>query len=297
MSNLPHLAQQLFNTPLAIHQAKAEVVIAALADRLGVAHLFRPNGEAVALDVGAFFDDDEDGPNWASASDRDRGYDEVAGVAVIQVYGTLVQKQRSLRPYSGMTGYNGIRQNFLDAVTDPAIKAIVLDINSPGGEVHGCFDLVDEIYNARGEKPVHAILTECAYSAAYAIASAADKITVPRTGGTGSIGIIGMHVDWSEALAKAGLKVTIMAYGARKADGHPEIPLSSEALAAFMADIDLMGEMFVETVARNRKIAASKVRDTQAATYMGALGVTQGLADAVMPPDAAFRELLSTLKP
>jgi signal peptide peptidase SppA len=292
--NFHHLAQQLFNQPLAIHPRKAEVVMAALADRLGVTHLFRPNGDTVPLEVGAFFDDDDD--DFTSSRSRDRGFDEVSGVGIIQVYGTLVARTRSLRPYSGMTGYDGIRQNFIEAMNDPAIKAIVLDVNSPGGEVHRCFDLVDEIYNARGEKPIYAILTECAYSAAYAIASAADRIYVPRTGGTGSIGIIGMHVDWSEALSKAGLKVTLMTYGARKADGHSEIPLSDEALGAFMADIDIMGELFVNTVARNRNLAADKVRDTQAATYLGELGVAQGLADAVMAPDAAFRELLAEIK-
>ncbi|WP_325095499.1 S49 family peptidase, partial [Burkholderia contaminans] len=62
------------------------------------------------------------------------------------------------------------------------------------------------------------------------------------------------------------------------------------------SDIDAMGELFVETVARNRGLAASKVRDTQAATYLGERGVKLGLADAVMPPDAAFRALLGKLQ-
>jgi ClpP class serine protease len=78
-----------------------------------------------------------------------------------------------------MTGYDGIRQAFLTAMEDPDISGICLDIDSPGGEVAGCFDLVDVIYGARGKKPIHAILTESAYSAAYAIASAADRISVP----------------------------------------------------------------------------------------------------------------------
>jgi ClpP class serine protease len=92
----------------------------------------------------------------------------VNGVAVIQVHGTLVQRCGSLRPYSGMTGYDGLRQNFLTALVDPAAKAIVFDVDSPGGEVAGCFDLVDQIYQARGVKPIGAILSEHAFSAAYA---------------------------------------------------------------------------------------------------------------------------------
>ena len=116
----------------------------------------------------------------------------------------MVQKLGSLRPYSGMTGYDGIRQSFLTAISDPEVSGICLDIDSPGGEVAGCFDLVDEIYHARGSKPIHAILTENAYSAAYAIASAADRIHVPRTGGVGSVGVIVIHCDWSQRIKEDG---------------------------------------------------------------------------------------------
>jgi signal peptide peptidase SppA len=285
-----HLAQRLFNRPLAIHRDKAEVIMAALAERLGVTQMFGADGRTLQPQAFAFDDDDS-----FDYDRRDRGYDMVGPVAVIPVQGTLVQKCGTLRPWSGMTGYDGIRQAFTAAMSDDAVEGIVLDIDSPGGEVAGCFDLVDEIYRARGDKPIHSILTESAYSAAYALASAADKILVPRTGGVGSIGVICMHVDMSKALTSAGVQVTFITYGDRKADGHPEIPLSKEALERFQADIDTMGELFVETVARNRNIAASKVRDTQAVTYLGADGVAKGLADAVAAPDAAFRALVAEL--
>lgn len=283
--NFPFLAQRLFNTPLAITPGKAEVVMAALAERIGIAQIQR----------GARMMEDDDFDYNAPGDNSRTGYDVVADVAVVPIAGTLVQKLGTLRPYSGMTGYDGIRQNFLTALADPAVDAIVLDIDSPGGEVAGCFDLVDTIFKARGSKPVWAILNEAAYSAAYAIASAADRIYVPRTGGTGSIGVIWMHVDWSKALDAAGFKVTILTHGDRKADGHPEIALSSEAQTRFQADIDAMGELFVTTVARNRNIPAEQVRAMQAVTYLGAAGVSQGLADGVMAPDAAFRALLSEI--
>jgi signal peptide peptidase SppA len=216
-------------------------------------------------------------------------------VAVIPIQGTLVQKLGSLRPWSGMTGYDGIRQNLFTALDDSSVKAIVLDIDSPGGEVAGCFDIVDTIYAARGSKPIWAILNESAYSAAYAIASAADKIYVPRTGGVGSIGVICAHVDMSQALTSAGIKVTFITYGDTKADGHSEIPLSEDAKKRFQADIDTMGQLFVDTVARNRNISAATVRDTQAATFMGDKGVALGLADEVAAPDAAFRALIKQI--
>lgn len=284
------LAQRLFNVPLMIAPGKAEVIMAALADRLGIGQIARLTPAPMAYDE---WDQNED----YSAKGRNPrgGYDVVGGVAIIQVCGTLVQKLGSLRPYSGMTGYDGIRQNFLTALTDPDVKAIMLDIDSPGGEVSGCFDLVDAIYRARGKKPIWSVLNESAYSAGYAIASAADRIVVPRTGGVGSIGVIWMHMDWSKALAGAGFKVTFVTFGDTKADGHPEIPLSPDALVRFQGQIDAMGELFVSTVARNRAISAKSVRDTQAATYLGADGVSQGLADAVMAPDSAFRALLAEI--
>ncbi|TCK43992.1 protein C [Paraburkholderia sp. BL8N3] len=294
MNNLlPRLAQKLFNTPVAIHPRKAEIVVAAPYDRLGVGHMVRLDGAAV---VPMAYDEWDQGDDFSSSGKNPRGgYDNVGGVAVIEVQGTLVQKLGCLRPYSGMSGYDGIRQNLFMALSDPDVKAIALDIDSPGGEVAGCFDLVDTIYGLRGQKPIWSILNESAYSAGYAIASAADRIIVPRTGGVGSIGVICAHVDMSQALTSAGVKVTFITYGDRKADGHSEIALSKEALARFQADIDTMGELFVETVARNRNIAAATVRDTQAATFMGTQGVALGLADEVAAPDAAFRALMAEI--
>lgn len=287
MKNLPFLAQRLFNTPLAITPAKAEMVMAALADRFGITKLFRANGDALAMSEFGIDEADEE-PDY-------RYYEVVRGVAIIPISGTLVQKSGYMRPTCGMTGYDGIRANLSMALDDASVRAIMLDIDSGGGEVAGCFDLVDAIYSARGKKPIWAVLSEAAYSAAYALASACDKIIVPRTGGTGSVGVICAHVDFSKALAKDGITVTMIHYGARKADGSEFTPLSDEALARFQADVDALGEMFVSTVARNRKLSVAKVRGTQASTYLGAAGVAIGFADEVMSPDEAFRSLLAEL--
>ncbi|AJW99237.1 peptidase S49 family protein [Burkholderia gladioli] len=293
MINYPHLATRLFNVPIAILPHKAEVVMAALADRFGISHLFRGDGSALELANGgarAFLDEEDD-----SEEAQYKPYDVAQGVARIPIEGTLVHKLGTLEPYSGMTGYDGIRALLSMALGDPDVRAIMLDIDSPGGEVAGCFDLVDAIYNARGRKPIWAVLTESAYSAAYAIASAADRIIVPRTGGTGSVGVICMHVDMSQALSKAGINVTLIHYGAKKADGNEFNPLSKDALSRFQSDVDKMGEIFVKTVARNRDLKTALVRDTEAGTFLGAAGVEIGFADAVMAPDEAFASLLDEL--
>lgn len=286
---LGHLSQRLFNTPLAVLPEKAEMAMAALAERLGLARIARSDGSMV--EIGAAL-----GPAEAGVR-RERGYDVLAGVAVIAVEGLLVQKLGSLRPWCGMTGYDGIRQNLLTALADPEVRAIVLDLDSPGGEVAGCFDLVDTIFAARGTKPIWGICAEAAYSAAYALASACDRITLPRTGGVGSVGVITMLVDLSRSLDEAGITVHFVTYGAQKAEeSRAELTgVSDELLGRIQARIDEAGELFVGTVARNRGVSPDSVRAQQAACFNGATGVTQGLADAVMAPDAAFRALLATL--
>lgn len=293
MINYPHLATRLFNVPIAILPHKAEVVMAALADRFGITQLFRADGSALEFANGgarAFLDAEDD-----SEEAQYKPYDVAQGVARIPIEGTLVHKLGTLEPYSGMTGYDGIRALLSMALSDPDVRAIMLDIDSPGGEVAGCFDLVDAIYGARGRKPIWSILTESAYSAGYALASAADRVIVPRTGGTGSVGVICMHVDMSKALSKAGIDVTLIHYGALKADGNEFNPLTDAALDRFQSDVDKMGEIFVKTVARNRDLKTAAVRDTQAGTFLGADGVDIGFADAVMAPDEAFASLLDEL--
>jgi len=281
----PFLAQRIFNTPLALAPHKAAVVVSALQDRLGVAppQLRRP---------GAFFDDFD-----APARPARTGYDLVDGVATIAIDGVLVQRSGYVRPISGMTGYDGLRVNLLGALEDPKVRAIVLDIDSPGGEVGGLFDLVDLIYAARGTKPMQAILGEHAYSAAYALASATDRITVPRTGGVGSIGVLAMLTDISRAVKGAGVQVHFVHHGALKAREMRESyqGVSADLVARLQGDVDAMGELFIETVARNRGLSAARVRGQEADYFLGARGVQEGLADAVMAPDDAFLALLADL--
>ncbi len=151
------------------------------------------------------------------------------------------------------------------------------------------------IYEARGIKPMWAVLDECAFSAAYAIASAADTITIPRTGGAGSIGVITLHTDMSRAIDAAGLTVSIITHGSRKAEGTELQPLDPDARARIQADINTLGDLFINTVARNRALPADALREMQAGTFMGDQAVAAGLADFVAAPDIAVEALLDSL--
>jgi ClpP class serine protease len=96
------------------------------------------------------------------------------GIAVLPVSGTLVSKTRSLQPYSGMTGYNGIIARLQQAMSDPSVDGIMLDMDTPGGMVSGAFDCAD-IARMRDIKPVWALANDMNCSAGQLIASAASR--------------------------------------------------------------------------------------------------------------------------
>ena len=230
----------------------------------------------------------------ASRDDERRDYAVVAGVAVVPISGVLVHGDGYC--WWGETPYGAIRAVLEDAAADPEVRAIVLHVDSPGGEVAGCFDLADRIYALRGVKPIAALIDEHACSAAYALASAAETILAPRTAVIGSIGVITMHLDVTAALEQAGLKVTTIQYGDRKSDSYSTTPLSDAARERAQADIDTLGEMFVALVARNRGLEPEAVRATEAGVFLGQAAVDAGLADAVMPTDEAFRAVVQSLE-
>lgn len=178
---------------------------------------------------------------------------------------------------------------------DPSVRGVVLDIDLPGGEVGGLFDLVDRIgaIKAASGKPIWAVANESALSAAYAIASTADRLYVTRTGELGSIGVVAVHVDESGADAKAGLAWSFVFAGHQKVDGNAHEPLSQRARAAIQADVDRLYAEFCDLVAINRGLSIRSVRGTNAAVYRGELAVQAGLADQVGTLDVAIADMAS----
>jgi signal peptide peptidase SppA len=201
--------------------------------------------------------------------------------AIIPIMGTLVNRSFGLNSLSGLTTYASIREQFNAALADKSVKQILLDINSPGGEVSGLFDLVDELYK-NDAKPLIAYVNEGAFSAAYAIASAADKIYLSRTAGVGSIGVIAVHADESERDKKAGITYTAIYAGSRKNDFNPHEPLTKEAKEALQTRVDSTYDLFVKTVARNRSLSIKDITGTEASTFFGEDAITSGLADKVI---------------
>jgi signal peptide peptidase SppA len=274
-ASIMQVAARLINTPLLLHPESLNTILNILSAHIGTQ--IQITGKTAALPAGI---------------GTRSGVQAQGGIAVIPVCGILANKSDEFMEWLfGDTSYESIRAQFQSALSDPNITGIVLDVDSPGGEVSGCFDLVDEIYNARGVKPIYAVVNEIAYSAAYAIASAAEKIYLPRTGSAGSVGVIFEHMDQSKYDENIGVKYTPLYAGARKNDFDPHTALSPEAAQALQGIINSHYELFVKTVARNRGMSPQAVRDTEAALYFGKNAVDVGLADSVTPRTKAMSEI------
>jgi len=116
-------------------------------------------------------------------------------------------------------------------------------------------------------KPIFAVADDFAFSAAYALTSAADRIFVTRMGAVGSVGVVVLHTEDSKFNDEQGFKYTYIFKGDRKVDGNPHEPLSERAEKDIQSEIDRQYEQFVATVARNRKADAEKIVATQAGVY------------------------------
>jgi len=250
LKQLVHVASRFVNCPLMIHPPKLEVIIKALGPRLGIA----PDAVHVPEQALAQYSE--------GAGERD--YAVLDGVAVVPVQGTLLKKESFLSAWSGATSYEQIQRQVARAVDDASVRAILLDVDSPGGETTGCFELADFIYSIRGVKPIYAAANDIALSAAYAIASSASRVFVTRTGAVGSIGVYALHVDQSEFDKEIGAKYTFLFAGDKKVDGNPHEPLSETAKGDIQAEVDREYGIFVETVARNRKATTKAIVGTQA---------------------------------
>jgi signal peptide peptidase SppA len=277
MTALVHLASRLYGTPLLIARAKLDTILAVLGPRIGLA----PTELALPVVVSAAAEA-EPGPT-------------APGIAIIPIHGTLVRRAIGLDAASGLTSYARIAADLDAALAAPEVVGILLDIDSPGGEAGGVFELSARIRAANAAKPVWAHAGDSAFSAGYALACAAQRVTLSTTGGVGSIGVIALHIDQSVRNAQNGLSVTALYAGAHKNDATPHAPLTPQAIDALQTEIDRLYALFVDHVAAMRGLDAAAVRATEAALYFGDNALAAGLADGVASLDTTLADFATAL--
>lgn len=187
--------------------------------------------------------------------DRRAGKTVSAGgkaIAVIPVHGVLAHRAGLMEDFSGGASYESLQSALADALRDPDIGAIVLDIDSPGGTVAGCIEAGDAIFRAREQKPIVAVANTQAASAAFWVGTQAQELYVTPSGTVGSVGVYMLHEDDSELLKALGVKMTFVHAGKYKVEGNSYEPLGEEAHAEMTRWVDECRAKFVAAVARGR---------------------------------------------
>lgn len=229
----------------------------------------------------------------AEAHDDWQPYEVTAtGAAIIEVSGTLVHKLGLIGGYRGIQGYDGIEAQIAMAEADDNVAEIILDIHSGGGTVFGVDECARIISEAK--KPVTAYVNAAAFSAAYWLACAADRIVAVSEGAeVGSIGVISEHEEMSGAFERMGVKFTTFKAGELKDMGSDTRPITDAEKAVWQADINKVYGRFVGWVAERRGLSVEAVRATEADTYFADEALENGLIDAIQNKDEILKATAS----
>ena len=295
-TQLPRLMARAFNRPLLLDPAYAAVFFSAFGARIGATSLQKADGTIVE-NLPAFAESYEN--RRARVNEESGKYEPYAlnraGIASIGVDGTLVHKLGALDPYSGMQGYDGIVAKLHAAEKDTRVRGVILDVDSPGGEVSGVFDAARAVREF--SKPIVAVADDQMTSAAYLLASQADSIYASSTAHVGSIGAVMVHYDDSKLLENAGRRVTLIYSGAHKVDGHSYGALPPELIAKFQGEMDGLRRDFAKAVNTGRpSLSVEDALATEAQIYRGSAARKAGLVDFVMMPSAVSAHFERAIK-
>lgn len=266
----------------AIRPEKLETIMAIVAER---ASGYKPSEEEIKERIGARSQDPEvvdDGP-----------------VRVINITGTIMPHATLFSQFSGGGSIEDLQAELRAAVGDESVKAILLNIDSPGGAVSLVPEFGDELRAARDVKPVYAVANTMAASAAYWLGSQATQLSVTPSGEVGSIGVITAHQDISKALEREGIVRTTVTAGKYKGELSPFEPLSDEAKNRLQQEVDAYYGMFVDAVAKGRNTSVDDVNANfgQGRMVMAKEAVKLGMADKVESFDQAFARLSKKYTP
>ncbi|BBD01846.1 S49 family peptidase [Sphingobium sp. YG1] len=309
--SLVDISERAFNRPVMITPEKAQIILGVIGPRLNVGQLIVAGEDGAPVPIqslaqraaGARFDmEPMPGDDRIAARDWNTGavvdpYETWMGAAVIKVRGTLMA-ENGLNPSSGATGYDGLLYKARYAHADPKVKGLLLDIDSPGGEVVDLMEFCQQLLAIREDKPIRAIVRGCAASAGYAIACCASpgQITAAPYSMVGSIGALMMHADWSKNLEQEGIAVTLITSAAHKADGSSVMPLAADVQERLQTSVNACASAFIDHVAQARPVMSRDAIVAQEARfYTGDDARSQQLVDKFMTWDESLREFSDIL--
>ena len=239
--SLAQIAGRVLNRPLLLHPDKADLILHVLQGRIGIEPLQTVTPETNRF-VGTYRRD-----NGGVGSMRVEN-----GVAILPIVGSLVNRGAWIGASSGLVSYEGIAAQLREAETDPDVRAILLDIDSPGGEATGMFAAAKLVSAVNKTKPVVAFVNDVAASAAYGIASAASEIIVSPTSMVGSIGVITEGFGYDSIMERVGVERRVLQAGKFKALLDPYAPANGGVTEHWQAMLDEVHEQFITAVKEGR---------------------------------------------
>ena len=271
----PHLLQAVFNSPWAI-------LPETLATIMEIVRYRADGGVLTAEEIQARI-----------GSARRPVARQAGSIAVLPLHGPIAQRMNLMTAVSGGTSTEIFGRQFAALIAEPSIKAVVIEVDSPGGSVFGVDELATEMFKSRGTKPIIAQVNSMMASAAFWIGAAADEVVVTPGGFVGSVGVIMPHTDTSVRDEKEGVKTTLISAGKFKTEASEFEPLSDEAKESLQGIVDGVFDAFVKSLARSRDVSVSTVRSGfgEGRVVAAKKAVELGMADRV----ATMRETLESL--
>lgn len=213
------------------------------------------------------------------------------GVAVLPISGVISNKANMFTRVSGGASAQLLQQQVESMRADPMVRAVVIDMDSPGGNVLGIPALASSIKALAAEKPTVTCCTGTMASAGYWLGSASNAVYISGlTDYVGSIGVVATHAYDPRTATKQTTEITAGKY---KRMGSESAPLSAEGKAYIQSQVDEIYRVFVETVAQNRKVSADQVLEHMAdgRIFIGQQAIDAGLVDGVATVDAMVAKL------
>ena len=282
-----HFLAHCLSTPWAMDPSAMAVYASILARAYG-------RRDGVAFETGAQALAHE---SLVAAPSRSQGMRQ-GNIALIQVFGTIVQRSAQLGPCEGGTSTNDIGNALSAALADETVSQILMEFDTPGGSVFGVAELGDKIRAARGVKPIVGVANSMAASAGYWLMSQCGECYMTPGGQVGSIGVYTAHQDISKAMAEAGINMTLISAGKYKVEGNPFAPLDEEAAAFTQAGVEDYYTMFTGAVAKGRNAPVAAVRDGMGqGRCLGAdAALAAGMVDGVMTFDQVAKKMMNSAK-
>lgn len=220
-------------------------------------------------------------------------------LAIVDVSGPLVSRDSFFNRLFGLTSFNDIRNAVFAAKDHPQVEAIVLNMDTPGGQASGVAELSDFLKEVDANvKPIYTYTGTIMASAGYWLGSVGREIYASKMATVGSIGVITVHASYERMLKEDGIDVTVLRAGEFKALGSPYEKLDDKARAQIESQMNTIYDMFLETVAEHRGTSVGALKETAAEgrVFIGADAVPVGLVDHITSYDAAIASISRKVK-